>query len=290
MKHRILVGLDGSPMAETVLPFAALLARRLPAEMVLVHVTPMPDVGVRAALDEIADADRRRAEAYLRERAAELAGIETSILVVLGDPASELVRTARLEEASLIALATHGRSGLGRWTHGSVADRVLHGTTTPLLLVRPDEAWTPAPREIRQVLVALDGSRTAEAALPLARSIARVFEAPITLLRAAEPMFYDFELGDAGQILDAVEEGARRYLDGVAARERRHGVSVHPVVRVGFAAETLAQWVAEHPGTLLVLTTHARAGLGVALLGSVARRVTQIVRAPLVVVPPAHGA
>jgi nucleotide-binding universal stress UspA family protein len=153
----ILVPLDGSALAEQVLPFARLLAMSLSARIHLLHVvTDFERADVVAheieVLDQLSDLPYRQrthlpqdwailsryAESYLAAPAASLreAGLETTTEVRFGLPAEIIVDEAERQQATLIAMATHGRSGLQRWALGSVADKVLHGTTIPLLLIR----------------------------------------------------------------------------------------------------------------------------------------------------------
>ena len=98
--RRILVGLDGSPLAESILPFVETLARKMGAAVTLVHVSAIPDDLPRGAdvpsIDELATHDRALAAQYLREQQSRLAvaGIETSIVTAAGSPAAEIVACA----------------------------------------------------------------------------------------------------------------------------------------------------------------------------------------------------
>ncbi len=143
--ERILVALDGSSLAEQVLPHAADLARLLGAKVELLSVvTPAMVAGGTFGLqpgaapgDTIAGA-----QAYLRRIAATLgAGLAVETHATTGaDPAAGICAAAAMRDAGLIALATHGRSGLNRLVAGSVAERVVHNTFLPVLLLRPEPA------------------------------------------------------------------------------------------------------------------------------------------------------
>jgi len=153
MYRRVLVTLDGSQLAEQVLPHVkALLAGRKGAHLYLLSVAQIIDVAATSAMvypiavypgqpiDE--EAERRRVEGelsnYLRGLEKDLAqpGIEVSSEVRFGNPAEEIISYAHDIGADLIAMCTHGRSGLARWAYGSVADRVLRAADCPVLLVR----------------------------------------------------------------------------------------------------------------------------------------------------------
>ena len=295
--QRILVGLDGSPLAASILGTVRTLAERLGAELTLLHVVHLPE-SFRAmadlTLDGVVERERREAEGYLRRIAHELhgAGVTARTAVGVGDAAAEIVRAADRERSDLLAFATHGRSGLGRWLHGSVADTVLHTTTRPLLLLRPS-AEVPAVTHVRRVIVPLDGSPVAEESLPLARELARRLAVPMELLRVVEIASLAFAgdpyVGvyvDYARVLQALEDGAAASLETIAARERQEGVTVEVTATSGVPAESIARAQAERPGSLVVIGSHGRTGWRAAVLGSVARRVVALAAGPVLVVRP----
>jgi nucleotide-binding universal stress UspA family protein len=145
--HRVLVPLDGSPLAEAVLPFVSRLARPLGQEIALLRVVPMvtPKVvqgGNRPIILDQGERLREEAEAYLRGVAARLVadGFRVTTAVRTGAAAPEIVAGARECQADLIGMMTHGRTGLGRLFFGSVAEAVLRHAAVPVFLVRATEA------------------------------------------------------------------------------------------------------------------------------------------------------
>jgi nucleotide-binding universal stress UspA family protein len=294
--RRILVGLDGSPLAESILGSVRALARRLGAEVSLLHVVHLPasfHAEGDVTLDGLVERERREAERYLHRIARELetAGVTAHTAVAVGEPAAEIVRSADRDDVDLLALATHGRSGVQRWLHGSVADAVLHTTTRPLLLLRPSLGAPPGA--VERLIVPLDGSAIAEDALPTGRELARRLDVPLELLGVVEPVTLAFAgdpiaqtAFDYPRMLAMLEEGTRAYLDAIAARERRDGLRVETTVRTGVAPDTIARVHAERPGSLLVIGSHGRTGWRAAVLGSVARRVVALSTGPVMVVRP----
>jgi nucleotide-binding universal stress UspA family protein len=168
MFQKILVPLDGSEMSKAVLPYVKdIAARCTPVKVILLHVVRPPSGHTAAAFiprdsqfpgkrmpDSEADVEaaehpiyrdqeiaslRANVEAALTPIARELkeAGISTQIDVAFGRPAQEIVEYAETQGVELIALCTHGRSGLTRWFVGSVAHKVLRGTHVPILLIHP---------------------------------------------------------------------------------------------------------------------------------------------------------
>lgn len=146
MYTRILVPLDGSKLAEVALPHAVTLAKQSKGTVLLVRVM-QPLTAMVIPEGAYIDWDRVQAEieaearAYLADASARLAaeGVTVQTQLKTGDPAEAIIETAKAIGADVIVMATHGRSGLGRWVLGSVADRVVRAATAPVLLIRPAE-------------------------------------------------------------------------------------------------------------------------------------------------------
>jgi nucleotide-binding universal stress UspA family protein len=198
MLEHILVGLDGSPLAESILAYVGALAKGLDAQVTLLHVVPVSP-SLRSGdsyrfLAPLIQQEEAQAYGYLRRVTQRLveAEIKVQSRVMVGEAATEIVRLAQHEEVDLIALATHGRSGLRRWGYGSVAEKVLHTTRTPLLLVRPSEEHAQLPSQVTRIVVPLDGSPLAETVLPIAETLAVRCGVPLVLLRIVEPFPVSF--------------------------------------------------------------------------------------------------
>ncbi len=146
--RKILVPLDGSGPGESAIPYAEALAQASGAELVLAQVLePAITWGSYegyASYRAPEDWETRKASAtaYLDDVGKQLKerGITASSVVVLGSPAEQIIDYAKANSIDLIAMSTHGRSGIGRWVFGSVADKVLHAGDTPVLVVRPAKA------------------------------------------------------------------------------------------------------------------------------------------------------
>jgi nucleotide-binding universal stress UspA family protein len=146
MYKRALVPLDGSSVAEAIIPFILDIAGPLDMEVVLLRVVepivPIVIEGSRHVEVEDVEARRTDAEEYLAPLAVELRNkaVRVESRVRRGNPADEIVTAARETGADLIAMSTHGRGGLGRLVFGSVAQAVLRHVDTPVLLMRATEA------------------------------------------------------------------------------------------------------------------------------------------------------
>jgi len=148
--RRVTVPLDGSMVAEGIIPLMLEIAGPLDMEVVLLRVlVPIPPSVIEGSRHiEVEDVEKRRAEAeeYLAPIAAELRtkGVRVRTLVRRGEPASEIIAGAREAGSDLIAMTTHGRSGLGRLLFGSVAEAVLRHSDIPVFLMRQTEAQVAA--------------------------------------------------------------------------------------------------------------------------------------------------
>jgi nucleotide-binding universal stress UspA family protein len=148
---RVLVALDGSTACESVLRFLLEIAGPLDMTVMLLHVLePMPPQVLEAAPHVIIDdveARRKEAEEYLAPIAAALRskGVDTSWAIRRGRPADEILAAARESGADLIAMATHGRTGLGRLLFGSVAEAVLRHAPVPVFMIREPHTVEAAP-------------------------------------------------------------------------------------------------------------------------------------------------
>ena len=141
---KILVPLDGSSVGEEAIPYAEALAQALGAELVLLQVLKPEVLAGEAAMyasalyQEEKERKMAAAMAYLDSvgKAFKEKGLSISIMVESGAPADKIIDYSEVNAIDLIAMSTHGRSGIGRWVFGSVTDKVLHAGDTPLLTIR----------------------------------------------------------------------------------------------------------------------------------------------------------
>jgi nucleotide-binding universal stress UspA family protein len=143
MYKKILVPLDGSPLAEAVLPHAQALAKSEGAEIVLLRVAVTPDVNffnrVPAEGRQITDEIEEEALDYVKTETAKLQkeGAKVTGITRDGIIPDTILDVAEETHADVIAMSTHGRTGVQRWLMGSVAERVVHYSHIPVMLIRP---------------------------------------------------------------------------------------------------------------------------------------------------------
>jgi nucleotide-binding universal stress UspA family protein len=296
MYRRILVSLDGSKVAEQVLPYVRYLAKRLKIPVDLLAVVDVVGMtGSIAAsqarnLDAFVGENVQHCEAYLEKIGKTLAGIATSSIVMKGKPEEVVIDKATDHLDTLIAMATHGRSGVDRWLLGSVAEKVLRFTTNPLLLVRASkDGKSEGEKFIKRVIVPLDGSALAEKVLPHVTALAKEIPFETVLLRAYnlrqvistfEDYVPDWDLLEAEAMGEAMS-----YLDGKARELKGQGlVEVSTRASEKEPAQEIVDLAAE-PDSLIAMCTHGRSGLRRWVLGSVAEKVVRHSNSPVLVIP-----
>ena len=336
MFRKVLVPLDGSDLAEGVLPYASQLAKSLSIPLVLLSVvdpdgirrvpggkapgrskvfasagsstqpypaTAIPGAKGPAALsrepggpyasqifDKVEAEVRQGLEAVVQRLESEGVAVETS--VAFGDPAEEIVRFAKAAGCDLIALSTHGRSGIARGVLGSVTDKIVHASDVPTLTIAPRDEAVTRPGKISRLVVPLDGSELAELALPYAERLARSLDLEVILVRAVKsPVLYaPYTAGypyyaDSAILDEQAESEVDGYLGDVAERLTANGLRVKTNRPWGPAALRITETAQNSPGSLVVMATHGRSGLTRWVLGSVTEAVVRTSGDPVMIVP-----
>jgi nucleotide-binding universal stress UspA family protein len=288
MYSKIIVPLDGSKLAEQILPFARLLAGacEIPVELLRVH-----EPGSKTPYwPPLPNGD------YLKHISARYlpASLSIDLTEEMGEPAELIVERAKRNPACLIAIATHGLSGMRRWLLGSVASKVVHGATNALLLIRPAEGLDPgADVQLKTIFVPLDGSGLAEKILPHVAPLAKRLDLEVQIVRGFKlpPEFY--MVGDGVYMpslatqREVMEKEAATYLEGVSEKLRAVGLKRVVATAIdGDAAELIIDLAQKTPHSLIAMSTHGRSGIGRWMLGSVAEKVIQHSKNPVLLLRP----
>jgi nucleotide-binding universal stress UspA family protein len=144
MYKKILVPLDGSPLAEAALPHAEAIAKAEGAEIVLLRIPLVPAAEMFTREPSIAlkihDEEEAEAEKYINTKMVDLKkhNVKVTALTQDGPVPDTILAVAEETEADMIAMSTHGRTGVKRWLMGSVADRVVHHAHVPVMLIHPN--------------------------------------------------------------------------------------------------------------------------------------------------------
>ena len=272
---RVLVPLDGSELAEAILPLLGTGEHPWGSEVLLVRSLTLESPAGPAAEREAGE--YLAAQAHMLERS----GLQVRCEVWHGEPSQMIVNAADRGRVGLIAMTTHGWRGLDRLRFGSVAESVVRKAPVPVLLVRGQLQW-PVNRPPR-ILVPLDGSERSAAIVALVAPLRQRLRATVELLQVLEggpPAFHPdvpITLADMGPARAA----AREYLKRVAARLTADGPPVDWTVLEGPAATVIARRTVDSGADLVAMTTHGRSGVARLLVGSVAEQVLRTADVPV---------
>lgn len=296
MFTRLLVPLDGSKTAEQVMPWARRFADsfQLPVELLaVVDVgTLLTSVERARRFDKLVEQALRESKAYLERISGRFVGSRVRRTVEQGSAAELIIEKAAADKSTLIAMTTHGRSGLNRWLLGSVAEKVLRATANPLLLVRiAHEGKVEGEAAPKSIVVPLDGSELAETVLPTVTKIAKRLGLEVFLFRACSNPYSAF-IGGSGpyavnvnELMKDIRDEARNYLEAKMAELQKQGVEeISYLLQEGVAADEIVSVASHTPESLIAMSSHGRSGVKRWMLGSVTETVVRHSNSPVLVV------
>jgi nucleotide-binding universal stress UspA family protein len=286
----VLIPLDGSELAEGAIAYARSIARATDAELVFFTAFRQVEIAASEQRRLFEEDGRARFTSYLEDVRQHEAHPSSQIAVAFGRPADEIVQTSQKMNVAMVVMASHGRSGVGRWAYGSTTWSVVHQTEIPVMIVN-HAALLPIDAEVtfKHVLVPLDGSPMAEAALPLASELAHAFGARASVAQVVHPSVeaYPSTMPPVRYVDDLDEKYTLKARDYLESRGHsfapRTDVAQH--VLYGSTADELMKLVESAGVDLVIMTTHARSSLARAMIGSVAERMLHA-PVPVVLVPP----
>ncbi len=265
MYTKVVVPLDGSPLAEVALPYAEEIAGKMGSDIILLSVLPSEEPNEyrnhHLYTKKIVDITGHQVRKYLKNSAIKTIKVGTATRT--GNPAEGILDYANKAYPCLIVMATHGRSGIGRWAVGSVADKVVRATTRqPLLLIRAKGAHPDvrAKRILKKAVIPLDGSSISEAVIPYISEIARNLQMELTLLQVIPKTNHSFA-------------NAETYLQDWCRQLEGQSISAGYEVRIGAAADQIIDFADEVASDLVAMSTHGQSGVNLWTLGSVAQKV-----------------
>lgn len=265
--NKILVPLDGSEFSEHALTLVKAIQTEPAKTLSLLRViNPTALAAQGTAIAEAVQA----AQTYINERCDGFGPAATGIVREAEDAAEQIL--AEAADHDLLALMTHGHSGVKRWTLGSVAERVLRHSSTPVLSCNPG-GKLPQAGQIDKILVALDGSEHAASVLGMVSSLAQDLDAEVILFSAA---WVDPTDNVAAYSMEtaAVSDSIAGDLGKHAESLRQQGVKkVTFRVELDYPPDAILEAVERTDSDLVVMTTHGRTGLRRWVLGSVAEKI-----------------
>ncbi len=298
--NRILVPLDGSELAEQAIPFARAVARDT-GTLIYAQVVPKAEAihgltgGTVASASEVGTMFEQTATGDLDKAAQRWQGIAPNYETVIGvgDPSESILQLAKMRNCDLIVIASHGRGALGRWTFGSVADRLTRTSDLPVLIIRPRDVNVEhgAIPSFSRILLPTDGSALSRSAVDEAAALGKHLGQEVVLVRAVFP---EAELAPTAgfdavyapeiyeELSNSLEEDARKSLDATAQMVRDEGAEVAIQLMHGPAAQTIESIA--RPDDIIVMTSHGRSGFKRWLIGSVAEKLVRTAPCPVMLV------
>jgi nucleotide-binding universal stress UspA family protein len=277
MFDKILVPLDGSQLADCVLPHVIAIARPFDAEITLLRMLEKNYAGSSAQLFDLLNwqINKTRSLLYLDKIQARLQKLTIRVQseVLEGLIAEGITEYAQNRGMKLIVLSSHGRHGLTQWGISSVTQKTILSAQTSLLIVRAHQHEATLDENIetsiyKHILVPLDGSQRAENVIPIITQLANFHKSQIHLVQVVQtpemarqmpPAREDVELSN--RIVERNLEEAGRYLEQLKSRSYLEGISIQThLISSGNAAVALHQLAEQEQIDLVTLSAHGYSG------------------------------
>jgi nucleotide-binding universal stress UspA family protein len=272
MFDTILVPLDGSQLADCVLPHVIAIASSFDAEITLLRILEKNHAGTSAQMFDLLNwqINKTRSVLYLDKIQARLenSNIRVQTEVLEGLIAEGITEYAQNRGMKLIILSSHGRHGLTQWGISSVTQKTILSAQTSLLIVRADAGELSEAPMYRNILVPLDGSQRAENVLPIITQLANFHKSKLHLVQVIQtpemarqmpPVREDIELSN--RIVERNREEAERYLEQLKSRSYLEGIAIQThLVASDNAAVALHQLAEQENIDLVALSAHGYSG------------------------------
>jgi nucleotide-binding universal stress UspA family protein len=275
MLDPILVPLDGSQLAECVLPHATAIARSFDAQIKLLCILEKHQVSASAQLFDLVNWQIKKTKTSLYLEKTKIgfqeSGLQAQATVAEGLVAEEITKIAQSQRVKLIILSSHGKNGLTPWGISSTSQKIILSAPTSVFIVRANQPQASGLSEIplyQRILVPLDGSQRAENVLPVITQLARFHQSQVHLVQVVQkpelarqmPLTGD-DIDLSNRLVARNQQEARHYLEQVKSRSYLEGISVqtHLITSDNAAAE-LHQLVDQEHINLVALSAHGYSG------------------------------
>ena len=294
----ILVPLDGSPLAECVLPHTRAIAQAYQAKVNLVRVLDRSQGTETSQLFDLVNwqINKTGAKLYLEKTSSQLqkAGVRVETTVIEGSVASSITEFAKGQKSKLIILSSHGRSGYSQWGISSVTQKIIFSAPTSVLIIRAQQSPTEEKSDqfYSRILVPLDGSRRAENVLPMVAIFARYHRSRIHIVHVVRTpeMARQLPLTPEDQELSNKlvvrnREEAAKYLDQIRQNSPLDGIDVQTHLLVSDNPPlALHQLTDQEHIDLVALSAHGYSGNSQWPYGSMVNNFILYSQAPLLIV------
>jgi nucleotide-binding universal stress UspA family protein len=287
--NNILVPLDGSDIAEKALPYAKAIAKLKNSNLTLYAVS----------LSIFVDKRDRLFTSYLEVNAGELnaEGINTTTAIGNGDTAEQIIKYADENKFDLIVMATHGYSGAKRWMFGSVTQKVLYGTSIPVLLVKGKSSESVT--DFNKILVPVDGSPFSESTFPYVIELTENTDKEVLLLHICEPpvvpSYGSRPINEKwaryrDEMWEEVEKLSEMYMEKITADMTSKGIKARSMIvkaLTGEVAKTIMQVKKDENIDLTIIATQGRTGVNRLVYGNVVNKIVEEGSKPIMLIRPA---
>ncbi|PSO63129.1 MAG: hypothetical protein BRC36_08785 [Cyanobacteria bacterium QH_2_48_84] len=307
MYKKILIPLDGSERAEAVIPHVENLVKHDETKVIFAQV--VEPASRSAVLDSEKESEVQfkpqkvdKVKQYLTswKNKFQAKGLSAEILLLSGVAVNAILHATEFTQADLLAMTRQGRTGLAKVFYGSVASGVFNRIKCPLLLVSSETEVNLLTNN--RILVPLDGSKRAEAALPHAKGVAKLYNAQIILVRVVRTNYQTAVFDNLEQELDEEDvsehifrslgkhqevgriKDARQYLLDWQASLQEEGFEVEATLLSGRPIEGIIQVAQETDADLIAMTSHGQTGLARVFYGDVASGLLNRAARPLLLI------
>jgi nucleotide-binding universal stress UspA family protein len=298
MFDSILVPLDGSLLAECVIPHVVAVGKAFNSKIILLHVLDKKTAGASPQLFDLVNWQINKTEARLHlekiDSRIRKAGLRSESIVLEGLAAEGIADFSLSHGTKLIVLSSHGQSGLSQWGISSVTQKIILSATSSILVVRahqpPMEELMKSPYP--QILVPLDGSWRAEHVLPVITLMARFHRSQIHLVHVVKtpemarhmpPTEEDIELSN--RIVARNREEGMRLLDQLRLSSSQGGIDIQTHILAGDNVSTALHAIVEQEHIdLVALSAHGYSGANQWPYGSVVINFILFSKAPVLIV------
>jgi nucleotide-binding universal stress UspA family protein len=277
MFDTILVPLDGSQLADCVLPHVVAISRSFDAEIILLRMLEKNQAGTSAQMFDLLNwqINKTKSALYLEKIKARIQELQVRAhtVVVEGLVAEGIIEYAQTQGMKLIVLSSHGRNGLTQWGISSITQKIILSAQTSLLIVRAHQYGNYSDKLstnplYQRILVPLDGSQRAENVLPVVTHLAHYHKSQVHLAhvvktpemaRQMPPAPEDVEL--TNRVIERNREEAANYLEQLKSRSYLEGIDVHTHLVTGEnAAVALHQIEEQEQIDIVALNAHGYSG------------------------------
>jgi len=288
MYERILVPLDGSKLAEQVFPYVAELAMAFDSEVILIGVCEPEESEYGQACQLYMDSEAKKLQSSIEGSA-----VKVMTAFIIGKPATQILSYAEENDINLIAMTSHGRSGIMPWSLGSTVNKVLHKVGVPLIIVKAKETLTESGKAglFGRILVPLDGSERSAAVLPYVAEITKKLKSEVILFHVVEAGKHVHTIGGLDYIpfkdrdVESMKTRGREYLDKESAKLAGTKATTKGEVRAGDCTQEIIKFASEAGCRLIAMTSHGHSGIEKWLHGSVTYKMLQASDKSVLLVP-----